>query len=498
METRKREDERPRGARLRAAAGASIVALLASAPGAALTLDWVTVGDPGNPADSLVMNCCEDGRGLTGFGSVPYTYRISRYEITVADWVELLNAVAASDPNGLYNDNNDDRFMSRWVERSGSDGSYAYATLPGTDDLPIGLLDFYDTLRFANWLHNGQPTGAQDATTTEDGAYTLTGTSSPGVVRNPGATHFLASEDEWYKAAFYDPVTRSYFLYATGSSVPPAASPPPGGPNTANFANPAGCFDPPTNLGPCAQTPVGAYADAPSPVGTYDQGGNHLEWNESIYAGGDRGFRGGWWARGVGDLGAFNDDNLFPDCQNCGGMGFRVASLHPGGPPACADGLDQDGDGQADFPDDAGCDDLDDDDERSPLLPCDDGVDNDLDGRADFDPLTAADPGHLAGAGDPACRDTLFPREHAACQDGANNDFADDLVDFDGGVSIHGACAGGSCPPGVSDPDQDGVADPDPQCGAPWRNNENTSGCGLGFELAALALLLARLRRVGR
>jgi len=109
----------------------------------------------------------------------------------------------------------------------------------------------------------------------------------------------------------------------------------------------------------------------------------------------------------------------------------------------CANGLDDDGDGFVDHPDDPGCFDAD-------------------------------------GA------------ELAQCQDGITND-GDGLVDYDGGQSIHGACADGVCPPGVSDPDADGVANPDPQCvGKPFRNRES-SGCGLGAEIV---LLLAGLRRL--
>jgi hypothetical protein len=45
----------------------------------------------------------------------------------------------------------------------------------------VNHVSWYDAVRFANWLHNGQPTGAQDNTTTEGGAYTLPLT----VARNP-------------------------------------------------------------------------------------------------------------------------------------------------------------------------------------------------------------------------------------------------------------------------------------------------------------------------
>jgi hypothetical protein len=79
------------------------------------------------------------------------------------------------------------------------------------------------------------------------------------------------------------------------------------------------------------------------------------------------------------------------------------------------------------------------------------------------------------------------------------NDDGDDFVDFDGGQSIHGACSGapGGCPAGVSDPDGDGIADPDPQCvDRPWRKTEKRkTGCGLGGEILPLVLVLRALRR---
>lgn len=116
--------------------------------------------------------------------------------------------------------------------------------------------------------------------------------------------------------------------------------------------------------------------------------------------------------------------------------------------------------------------------------PCNDGIDNDGDGMVDF-------------PDDPACRYPTTANERTRCQDGLDNDGAPG-IDFDGGQSIHGACTGGVCPPGVADPEGDGVANPDPTCTVPWRNYESPSaGCGLGFELAFTLPLLARLARRG-
>lgn len=79
----------------------------------------------------------------------------------------------------------------------------------------------------------------------------------------------------------------------------------------------------------------------------------------------------------------------------------------------CADGVDNDGDGDADYPADAGCRDASDPTER---FDCEDGLDNDGDGDAD----------HPADAG---CAAPQSPREDPACDDGVDND-TDGDIDF--------------------------------------------------------------------
>ena len=91
--------------------------------------------------------------------------------------------------------------------------------------------------------------------------------------------------------------------------------------------------------------------------------------------------------------------------------------------PQCSDGLDNDGDGLIDFPDDPGCTDASDNDETDaqPLAQCEDGIDNDGDGLIDF----PADPG-CTDAND---NDETDAPQVPECNDGLDND-GDGLIDY--------------------------------------------------------------------
>jgi formylglycine-generating enzyme required for sulfatase activity len=235
---------------------------VAQAEPVGVEIDWVTVGDPGNGCD-LDTGC---------FGAVGYTYQISKYEVTNAQYAEFLNAKAASDPLRLYNTNMGSPGPPEWggITRNGSNGSYAYSAIAGRENMPVNHVSFYDALRFANWLNNGQGNGD-----TETGAYALLGgTPEPSngstVSRDAGASVFLTSEDEWYKAAYFDGA--GYFRWPTGTNTETVcARPPSPTPNTANCAIPFELGD---------LTDVGSYSGSPSPYGTFDQGGNVDEWTE--------------------------------------------------------------------------------------------------------------------------------------------------------------------------------------------------------------------------
>jgi len=293
--------------------------LAATAPAAqGVTIDWVTVGDPGNAADDT---------GYGPYGSVGYVYRISKYEVTNAQYAEFLNAVAATDTNDLYNTNMADSSPTipdgfGGITRNGSSGSYTYTAITGRENMPVNYMSFWDALRFANWLHNGQPTGPQNSTTTEDGAYTLdgyTGFDGSWINRNAGATIFLTSEDEWYKAAYYDASTMSYNLYPFADGFDGAVcETPPGA--TSHSAN---CdFAAVGDL-----TDVGAYTNSPSEHDNFDQGGNVGEWKERMFTSA-RGMRGGSFFIGGGpDLLAASFDLARGPHEEYNHTGFRVAMI---------------------------------------------------------------------------------------------------------------------------------------------------------------------------
>ncbi len=294
---------------------AALAALLATPASATVIIDWVPIGNAGNPADTPSSNCY-----ASSCGSVAYDYWISKYEVTNAQYAELLNAKAASDSLDLYNTGMGSDATWGGITRSGVSGSYSYAVKPGFANKPVNYVSFYDSIRFANWLSNGQGSGD-----TETGAYTLLGgTAAPSngltVTRNGGANIFLTSENEWYKAAYYSP-GGVYFDYPTGTNSMTGCVAP--GSDTGNSAN---CY--PNAYPPGSLTNAGAYGLSDSPYGTYDQGGNVWEWNEEIVISLYRGLRGGGWGDNASPLAASNPDGIGATNENFY-IGFRVASLVP-------------------------------------------------------------------------------------------------------------------------------------------------------------------------
>jgi formylglycine-generating enzyme required for sulfatase activity len=119
-------------------------------------MDWVTVGDPGNASDPQSGSCASQ-EGLGACGSVADSYRISQYEVTHAQYAESLNHKAASEPlEPPPQMTSTPSNPGSGIIRSGSPGIYTYAVDPSSADRPVVFVSFDDSLRFANWLNNGQ------------------------------------------------------------------------------------------------------------------------------------------------------------------------------------------------------------------------------------------------------------------------------------------------------------------------------------------------------
>lgn len=297
--------------------------------------ELVTIGNAGNPSDPL-----------TGFGAVSYAFRIGKYDVTIKQYTDFLNAVAKVDTYGLYNTSMRSDLNSAGIIRSGVSGSFTYTAMNNggnSANRPIAYVTWFNAARFANWMSNGKPSGRQTSATTENGAYALNGAVSGVAVTknsinlNTGArpTYYLPLENEWYKAAYYNPTLNNgaggYYLYATKTSANPGNTI--GSQfNQANYFKANGTGFSVTRSLTFAYatqnylTDVGVFSGSPSYYGTYDQNGNVDQWNDldgsaSLF----RGLRGGFYFGGLSPM----KSTLFAKSiatNSYNGGGFRLAS----------------------------------------------------------------------------------------------------------------------------------------------------------------------------
>ena len=148
-----------------------------------------------------------------------------------------------------------------------------------------------------------EPPISQGSGSMETGAYTLNGATSGIINVNPGAAVYTPSENEWYKAAYYNGANSTYSLYPNGENTITQAD--------ANYSS-SGVVD------------VG-YGKASS-SGTFGQGGNAWEWNDAVMYGSSRVLRGGSWGSDVYNLASSVRDYGGPSVEGSN-IGFRVASV---------------------------------------------------------------------------------------------------------------------------------------------------------------------------
>jgi formylglycine-generating enzyme len=313
---------------------AALACLLAAPAGAApITYELVTVGNAGNGSDTRV------GLNTLGKGSVAYDYQIGKYHVTIGQYTAFLNAVAKTDTNSLYNSGMGTDLNIAGISQTGGSGNYTYSVL-GSANRPITYVSWFDSARFANWMANGQPTGAQGSTTTENGAYNVNGATSGNAVAknaiNPNTSaapaFYIPNDNEWYKAAYYSPTLNGgsggYNLYATQSNTAP-------GNVVGSLANQANyktsvysvtqssVYDGSQNY----LTDVGAFTNSGSFYDTFDQSGIVFQWNDLDGApGSTRGLRGGLWTDDAFSASAFQLLSYVPSFES-NGIGFRLASV---------------------------------------------------------------------------------------------------------------------------------------------------------------------------
>ena len=258
-------------------------------------IDFAPIGNAGNAADT------------TGYGAVGYNYSISTYAISQ----QQINLAVA---NGYSN---------------GTAGNW-------TGSQPATGITWYQAAAYANWLNTSH--GYTAAYNLDAGATTLTvwsqsqafslGGGNYDLYRNANAHYFLPTENEYYKAAYYDPNKSGgagYWLYATGSDTAPTAV-------ASGTAAGTAVYDG-YNTGVASVPASVDQAGGLSPYGTMGQTANVSEWNESAYFGGynaseDRVFRGGIWLNPSSILQSSFRGNANPSIT-VDSIGFRVAEVVP-------------------------------------------------------------------------------------------------------------------------------------------------------------------------
>jgi hypothetical protein len=338
---------------LAATALAAPAASTAAPAPSVLTFKTVKVGAPGNPSvgitpfkDAVYRSCKEAAKTrppCQQVGAVGYGYGIGQLEVTVAQWVAFLNTVdpAGRNKHRLYSANESSTAWPKYGQidfaASVGKGRHYSVASPEWADKPYGFANFLRSARFVNSLYNGRVLSRKASAEgsfryvtyrvrlsrrTESGMYEMTNREA---TRSHKTGFVVPSQDEWIKAAYFDPNgggKYSYWKYPTNPGVfeteDEAASAPKTAtldPTTGDVTNastqplanfrasgapaPSWCpaaFSPETcaSVNPLGIAPA-TYAElfqgslstvgqalTVSPWGTLDQGGNAVEWTDTI------------------------------------------------------------------------------------------------------------------------------------------------------------------------------------------------------------------------
>lgn len=137
-------------------------------------LDFVSIGSPGNAADT------------NGIGSVSYAYAISTYEVKGS---KMFTAITDDPRIGNYT---------------------------GTANVPATGVSWYEAAKFCNWMTSGD---AYDGAYKFDVNGVFQGVDRTAAIATHGTIYALPTQDEWYKAAYY--TGSGFSLFANGSDIAP-------------------------------------------------------------------------------------------------------------------------------------------------------------------------------------------------------------------------------------------------------------------------------------
>jgi len=252
------------------------------------TLEFETIGDAGNAA------------GNGGYGAVVYDFRMSTHEISEDVLQRAVNAGLTGVSGGAW-----------------------------TGDQPAAFVDWFEAAAFVNFLNTDRGFSPAYDLSWDGGSWTMNLWSSANawqlggenLYRHKDTFYFLPSENEWFKAAYYQGggTDAGYWTYPTQENTAPAAVASGVLAGTAVFDGQA--------------EPASVFANGGSSAyGHRGLGGNVAEWTESAWDGlnnsssEDRTVRGGDWFGSFDQLASDSRDINAPLYES-DFIGFRVASV---------------------------------------------------------------------------------------------------------------------------------------------------------------------------
>ena len=268
----------------------------------AFTMDFVTIGNPGNAADTT--------GAPNPVGSVAYTYNLGKYEVS-RDQINKANSAGGLGIT-MYD------MSSTMYDMSSSFGGNGV-------NRPATGVNWNEAAGYVNWLNESK--GYQAAYKFDgSGNFQLwsagdAGYNANNMFRNSLAKYVIASSNEWYKGAYGSP-SGTWYDYPTGSNSAPTAV---AGGTDANTA----VYNQSLNTGPADIDNAGGL----SAYGTVGQGGNVWEWMETAFDGSNNiageplELRGGSWFNDTSLLDASYRNSLDPTNEGSPAIGFRVVSV---------------------------------------------------------------------------------------------------------------------------------------------------------------------------